>query len=81
MVNDSNEQPSRKKTVQFDEIFNTPKELLTPSLNKITPRYKNPEERSRQSVAPFSTLLCPNYNGKIVGSIYLHYKSIYIKAA
>ncbi len=60
-----------KKTVQFsqdinDDDFNTSKVGLTPSVNRLTPRYKAPEERTAQvqCVAPPSSITRPNYEGK-----------------
>jgi hypothetical protein len=61
-----------KKSVQFsadisDDNFNTTKVGLTPSVNRLAPRYKMPEERSAQAqcVAPPSSITRPNYEGTL----------------
>mmetsp|Transcript_87018 Transcript_87018/g.170280 ORF Transcript_87018/g.170280 Transcript_87018/m.170280 type:complete len:307 (-) Transcript_87018:82-1002(-) len=58
----------QKKSVQFtadvgDDQFNTTKTGLTPSVNRLAPRYKEPKQRSAQAqcVAPPSTISRPNY--------------------
>ena len=67
------EKPQGKKSVQFtgevEDNFNTSKLGLTPSVNRLTPRYKVPEERSAQAqcVAPPSSISRPNYEGIAVG--------------
>ena len=59
-----------KKSVQFtaelEDNFNTSKVGLTPSVNRLAPRYKMPEERSTQAqcVAPPSSITRPNYEGR-----------------
>jgi hypothetical protein len=60
-----------KKRVQFDgtapaDGFNTSKVALTPSVNRLAPAYRVPEERSSQAlcVAPPSTISRPNFEGK-----------------
>ncbi|KAJ1415834.1 hypothetical protein B484DRAFT_352358 [Ochromonadaceae sp. CCMP2298] len=57
-----------KKKVQFDgtapaDGFNTSKVALTPSVNRLAPAYRVPEERSSQAlcVAPPSTISRPNF--------------------
>ena len=61
-----------KKNVQFsaeqEDNFNTSKVGLTPSINRLTPRYKVPEERSSQAqcVAPPSSITRPNYEGNLL---------------
>lgn len=55
-----------KKKVQFsnaDDDFNTSKVALTPSVNRLAPTYRVPEERSALCVAPHSTISRPNYEG------------------
>ena len=63
----------QKKSVQFtadvgDDQFNTTKTGLTPSVNRLAPRYKEPKQRSAQAqcVAPPSTISRPNYEGILV---------------
>ena len=61
----------RGRRVQFstsigdDDNFNITKVALTPSVHKINPEYRVPEERSAQSVAPESSISKPNYEGKL----------------
>eukprot|EP00598_Pedospumella_elongata_P005577 CAMPEP_0184973036 /NCGR_PEP_ID=MMETSP1098-20130426/4939_1 /TAXON_ID=89044 /ORGANISM="Spumella elongata, Strain CCAP 955/1" /LENGTH=306 /DNA_ID=CAMNT_0027495455 /DNA_START=107 /DNA_END=1027 /DNA_ORIENTATION=- len=59
-----------KKSVQFNadvpadhDNFNTSSVGLTPAVNRLTPRYKMPEERSAQAqcVAPPSSITRPNF--------------------
>lgn len=60
-----------KKSVQFNaevtdhNVFNTSSVGLTPAVNRLTPRYKMPEERSAQAqcVAPPSSITRPNFEG------------------
>ena len=61
-----------KKSVQFNadvpadhDNFNTSSVGLTPAVNRLTPRYKMPEERSAQAqcVAPPSSITRPNFEG------------------
>ena len=59
-----------KKVVQFSSIqtthydFNTTNVALTPSINRLAPIYKVPEERSASCVAPQGSISRPNYEGK-----------------
>jgi hypothetical protein len=68
---------SQKKSVQFsaglDDSFNTTKAGLTPSINRLAPQYRNPEERSTQAqaVAPPSSISRPNYEGNFVLLLYV----------
>lgn len=62
------ENQKKKKSVQFsgsgnEELFNTSKIAITPSLKKLNPVFVKPEERSAECVAPPSTLTRPNYEG------------------
>lgn len=69
----SHQQPSRyhavhssghKKSVQFsnaNDFFEISKNAWTPSLDTVTPVYRNPNERNLHSVAPPSSLSRPNY--------------------
>lgn len=58
-----------KRKVHFNEedetVFNTSNHALTPVLSHVLPVYKNPEERTANSVAPPSTISRPNYEGNI----------------
>jgi len=63
-----------QKKVQFSTIqthynFNTTKVALTPSINRLTPTYKVPEERSASCVAPQGTISRPNYEGDEVVNV------------
>ena len=62
-------------SVPGDEAFNTSRIAFTPSLNKALPAYRNPVERSAQIVAPPSTIVRPNYEGKNVLFLLLLLKS------
>lgn len=59
-----------KKVVQFSSIqtthydFNTTNVALTPSINRLAPTYKVPEERSASCVAPQGSISRPNYEGE-----------------
>ena len=63
---DSNHRNHKK--VQFSNVqthydFNTTKVALTPSINRLAPTYKVPEERSASCVAPQGSISRPNYEG------------------
>ena len=59
-----------KKVVKFSSVetthydFNTTNVALTPSINRLAPTYKVPEERSASCVAPQGSISRPNYEGE-----------------
>ena len=70
VMDDAESNEKKKKSVHFirsgsdeQQLFNTSKIALTPSLKKIKPVFIKPEQRSAECVAPPSSITCPNYEG------------------
>lgn len=53
----------KKKLNKKNSFFEISNSSWTPSLEKLSPIYRDPTQRSTTSVAPPSTLIRPNYEG------------------